>query len=64
MFLAEHSLADAQRTSGNKNFPGYPGGSDSNDISSSAPRSISLQSRSLQRLVRAQLKHQHHQNEV
>jgi hypothetical protein len=42
-----------------KNFPGYPGGSDSNDISSSAPRLFSFQSPSFQRIVRAQLKHQH-----
>ena len=64
MFLADGSLADQRKTAATKNFPGYPGGSDSNDISSSSPRLLRLQSRSFQRIVCAQLKHHYHQSKA
>jgi hypothetical protein len=60
-FLADKLIDRATGIHGNRNFPGYSGGSDFHDISSSAPRPHRLQSRSLQRIIRAQLKHHYHQ---
>jgi hypothetical protein len=60
MFLADKFTCLISGKQRNKNFPGYPGGSDFNDISSSAPRRFRFQSSSLQRVIRAQLKHQHY----